>query len=254
METKNCQNCKKDFNIEPDDFSFYEKMKVPVPTWCPECRMVRRLTWRNERNLFRRKDAHTGNDSFSGIPAEAPMQTYETTYWYGDEWEALDYGVEYDFSVPFFKQFQSLLNRVPIMAKSSAGFMINSDYCNEAGRLKNAYLCFDADFIEDSGYLVKVTNVKNSFDSHEMIDDELCYECVMVYKSYQTMFSVDCESCVDVWFSKGLRGCTNCFGCVNLRGKSYYFFNEPLSREELNSPKYSISTTLRKAEIRMPPE
>jgi RNA polymerase subunit RPABC4/transcription elongation factor Spt4 len=38
METKNCQNCKKDFNIEPDDFSFYEKMKVPVPTWCPECR------------------------------------------------------------------------------------------------------------------------------------------------------------------------------------------------------------------------
>ena len=54
----------------------------------------------------------------------------------------------------------------------------------------------------------------------------------MVYKSYQTMFSVDCESCVDVWFSKGLRGCTNCFGCVNLRGKSYYFFNEPLSKEE----------------------
>ncbi len=231
-ETKNCQNCKKDFTIEPDDFSFYEKMKTPVPTWCPECRMIRRLTWRNERNLFRRKDAHTGNDSFSGIPAEAPMQTYETTYWYGDEWEALDYGVEYDFSVPFFEQFQSLFNRVPIMAKSSAGFMINSDYCNEAGRLKNAYLCFDADFVEDSGYLVKVTNVKNSFDSHEMIDDELCYECVMVYKSYQTMFSVDCESCVDVWFSKGLRGCTNCFGCVNLRGKSYYFFNEPLSKEE----------------------
>ena len=39
-ETRNCQNCKKDFIIEPDDFSFYEKIKVPAPTFCPECRMV----------------------------------------------------------------------------------------------------------------------------------------------------------------------------------------------------------------------
>ena len=37
-QTKNCQNCKKDFVIEPDDFSFYEKMKVPPPTFCSEYR------------------------------------------------------------------------------------------------------------------------------------------------------------------------------------------------------------------------
>jgi hypothetical protein len=28
-ETKNCQNCQKEFTIEPDDFGFYEKIKVP---------------------------------------------------------------------------------------------------------------------------------------------------------------------------------------------------------------------------------
>ena len=54
----------------------------------------------------------------------------------------------------------------------------------------------------------------------------------MVDKSYRTLFSVDCESCVDVWFSKGLRGCTNCFGCVNLTKKSNYFFNKPCTKEE----------------------
>jgi len=42
-ETKNCQNCKKDFTIEQDDFSFYEKIKVPPPTFCPECRYKRRI-------------------------------------------------------------------------------------------------------------------------------------------------------------------------------------------------------------------
>ncbi len=229
---KACKKCNQNFEITADDQTFYDKIKVPAPKWCPECRMIRRLVWRNERNLFRRKDVNTGEDSFSGIPAEAKIQTCENSYWYSDEWDALDYGIDYDFSRPFFEQFLELFQKVPIMAKSSAGFMINSDYCNEAGRLKNAYLCFDADFVEDSAYLVKVTNTKNSFDSHEIIDNELCYECVMVYKSYRTFYSVDCESCVDVWFSKGLRGCTNCFGCVNLRGKSYYFFNEPLSKED----------------------
>lgn len=218
--------------IESDDFSFYEKMKVPVPTFCPECRMIRRLAFRNERNLFRRKDAHTNEDSFSGFPPEANLHTYENTYWHGDAWDPMDYGVDYDFSKPFFAQFYDLLSSVPLPAKSSAGFMINSDYCNEAGRLRNAYLCFDSDFVENSAYLVKATNIKDCFDSHEVIEDELCYEGVMVYKSYKTFYSLDCESCVDVWFSKGLRGCTNCFGCVNLKGKSYYFFNEPLSKEE----------------------
>ena len=251
-ENKICQNCKKDFIIESDDFGFYEKMKVPTPTWCPDCRMIRRLVWRNERNLFRRKDALTGTDSFSGFPAEANLNTYENDYWHGDKWDSLDYGVDYDFSKPFLKQFYDLLSVVPLPAKSSAGFMINSDYCNEAGRLRNAYLCFDSDFVEDSGYLVQATNIKDTFDSHEIVEDELCYEDVMVNKSYRTFYSLDCESCVDVWFSKGLRGCTNCFGCVNLRGKSYYFFNERLSKQdyekklsELNLGSYKLVAELK---------
>ena len=54
QETKNCQNCKQYFKIEPDDFSFYEKIKVPPPTFCPECRFIRRMIWRNERSLHKR--------------------------------------------------------------------------------------------------------------------------------------------------------------------------------------------------------
>jgi hypothetical protein len=35
-KTKICQNCKDEFEIEPEDFKFYEKIKVPSPTFCPE--------------------------------------------------------------------------------------------------------------------------------------------------------------------------------------------------------------------------
>ena len=54
-ETKQCQNCKNDFTIEPDDFGFYEKMQVPAPTFCPDCRAQRRFAFRNERNFYKRE-------------------------------------------------------------------------------------------------------------------------------------------------------------------------------------------------------
>lgn len=231
METRKCQNCKQDFIIEPDDFTFYGKISVPVPTFCPECRMIRRFNFRNESTLFRRQDAHNGKEIFSGFSPKSNVITYENSYWYGTEWDPLENGFEYDFNQPFFNQMKSLLSKAPIPARSVYN-LTNSDYSNEASELKNCYLCFNVDYSENSAYLRKVNHVKDSLDMFEGTEDELCYETVMVDKSYRTFFSVDCESCVDVWFSKGLRGCTNCFGCVNLTKKSNYFFNEPCTKEE----------------------
>lgn len=230
-ETRQCQNCKKDFTIEPDDFGFYEKIKVPPPTFCPKCRMIRRFNFRNEGMLFRRVDAHDGKEIFSGFSPDASVLTYENNYWYGTNWDPNKTGVDYDFFRPFFEQYKELLSRAPIPSRSVLN-LVNSDYCNEAGESKNSYLCFNTDFVENCAYLRKVTYIKDSFDLYECKKNELCYENVMVDKSYKVFFSLDCESCVDVWFSRGLKGCTNCFGCVNLVNKSNYFFNEQLTKED----------------------
>jgi len=231
METKTCQNCKQDFTIEPEDFLFYEKMQVPAPTFCPQCRMIRRLLWRNEGLLFRRQDGYSGKEVFSGFAPEAKVVTYENSFWYGDGWNPFATGREYDFSRPFFSQFKELLSVAPIPARSVFN-LVNSDYCNEASEMKNSYLCFNTDFVENSAYLRKITHIKECFDINDSNEDELCYESVLLEKCYSTYFSVDCDSCVDVWFSKGLRGCTNCFGCVNLTKKSYCYFNVQYSKEE----------------------
>ena len=53
-QIKKCQNCKKDFTIEVEDFNFYEKIKVPPPTFCPECRHIQRLASRNVKSLYKR--------------------------------------------------------------------------------------------------------------------------------------------------------------------------------------------------------
>ena len=54
-ETRNCRSCKKQFVIEPDDFAFYETIHVPAPTRCPECRLMRRMSFRNEITFYKRQ-------------------------------------------------------------------------------------------------------------------------------------------------------------------------------------------------------
>src|SRR3990167_2648133 len=104
-EKRICQNCQQNFVIEPEDFLFYAKIKVPPPTWCPECRMIRRMVFYNQYKLFRRRDDASRKEIFSGIPSAAPLKVYEHDYWWSDKWDSIAYGREYDFSKPFFEQF-----------------------------------------------------------------------------------------------------------------------------------------------------
>src|SRR3989344_617810 len=112
-ETRNCQNRKKGFTIEPDDFGFYEKIKVPPPTFCPNCRLQKRMTWRNARTLHRNKCAKTGKNLVSCFSAESPFTVYERDLWWGDEWNVTEFGMDYDFSKSFFKQYRELMEKTP---------------------------------------------------------------------------------------------------------------------------------------------
>ena len=100
-QAKQCQNCKKDFVIETEDFDFYEKMKVPAPTFCPDCRIIRRFTWRNERTLYHRKCDATGKDIITMFAPEQSLIVYERDYWWSDKWDQLAAGRDYDFKKPF---------------------------------------------------------------------------------------------------------------------------------------------------------
>ena len=112
-EVRTCQVCKNSFSIEPDDLAFYERMKVPPPTFCPECRMVRRMNWRNERNFYKRQCAMCEKSILAMQAPEKPFTVYCRECWYSDKWDAMTYGRDYDFSKPFFAQFRELLEAVP---------------------------------------------------------------------------------------------------------------------------------------------
>jgi hypothetical protein len=231
-ETKSCQNCQKDFTIEPDDFGFYEKIKVPAPTFCPQCRYIRRLLDRNEYNLYRRKCDATGKNIISIYRQELLFPVYEQEYWKSDKFDATEYGRDFDFSRPFFEQYEELRRAVPHLALVNSN-SVNSEYTNQANNNKDCYMLVTSNNSEKCMY--GSWNQGNCYflsDCYMAQKSEFCYECVNITKCSNCAWLQDSSDCVNVYFSNDCRGCTDCFGCVGLRSKQYHYFNENIGKEE----------------------
>jgi len=230
QETKQCQNCQSEFTIEPEDFVFYEKIKVPAPTFCWLCRAQRRMAFRNERFLHKRKSDSSGKEIFSAFSAEFPGKVYEVSIWNSDQWEPMEYARDYDFSRPFFEQFKEFLRTVPLKNLNLVN-PVRSDYCNNFTNPKNCYLTFNGQNAEDCMYGNGYSDVKDSVDTSHLGKSENCYEGLWLTSCSNTMFSTQCENSYNLAFCKNMSGCHDCFGCVGLRNRSYHIFNKPLSKE-----------------------
>jgi len=230
-ENKTCQNCKRNFTIEPEDFLFYEKIKVPPPTFCPECRMQRRMAWRNERTLHRNKCGKSGQSVISCFSKDSPFTIYERDIWWGDDWNPLNFGQKYNFSKPFFTQFRNLLEKVP-HPNLFIGKCVNTFYGNYIGEFRNAYLVSASWEGENVSYASRCNYCKDSMDMFATTHCQFCYGDVTTINCYETFFSQNADSCNSSYFLYDCRNCINCFGCTNLRNKSNCMWNEQLTKEE----------------------
>jgi hypothetical protein len=232
-ETKQCQNCKQDFVIEPDDFSFYEKIKVPPPTFCPECRMMRRMSWRNERALYRRSCSLCKKDTIAIYNETVPFPVYCRECWYSDKWDPTSYGIAYDASIPFFEQYKKLSEKVPRLALWQRN-AINSDYSNMCGECKNVYLSVSVVKGSENVFYSKcIDSSKDIVDSLNVINgSESLYENVEAQNNYNSQYLLLCSSCVDSYYLVDCMNCSDCFMCSNLRNKKFCINNQQYSKED----------------------
>ena len=235
-ETKTCRSCKVSFVIDASDFGFYEKMGVPAPALCPVCRFRRRSVFRNERTLYKRICGLCNRSIISMYHPKSPYVVYCNDCWISDKWDPFSYGMAYDPGRPFFEQLDELVLKVPKSTTSASYAMgpnINSEYTNFAGSNKDCYLIMNSGpNNENCAYSRGLMNCRDSFDAYYGEKAERTYEGVNVEKCSGVVWVDNAVECVDSWFLLNCSGCTNCFGCVNLRHKSYHFFNEPLDKEE----------------------
>lgn len=238
-ENRVCQNCKNQFTIEPDDFAFYEKIKVPAPTWCPECRLMRRLTWRNERALYKRTCDMCKTSIIAMYPADASFPVYCKDCWYSDKWDATTYGRDYDFTRPFFEQFHELIQVVPQIAlqvSTSPG----SDYVNQVANCKDCYLIASGSDNEECLYCYRVLNSRGAVDSSFVEKIQSSYECVQCIESSNLRFAEDCINSSHLTFCTDVHGSQNCFMSSNIRLGANVFRNEKISREDFAEKMKSI--------------
>ena len=230
-ETRKCQSCEHDFSVEPEDFRFYEKIGVPPPTFCPECRNIRRLAWREEKKLYHGTCKLCGKSTLSVYAPGGPFTIYCRSCWVSDKWDPMDYGREYDFSKPFFLQYRELMEAVPRSALTGVN-VINSEYTHASINLKNCYLLFWSVLSEDSQYGSTLLFAQNTFDSFTTDNSDHAYEALHSDRLYRVSFVYFSQECVESSFLLDCVGCTYCFGCINLRKQKYRIVNEQLSKEE----------------------
>ncbi|MBI4836111.1 MAG: hypothetical protein HY817_02530 [Candidatus Abawacabacteria bacterium] len=240
MKEVNCRITGTPFQILPLEEQLLDKISpvingrkfaLPLPTICPQERLRNRLAFRNDRNLYRRKCALTGNDILSVYHPEKSFPVYSMTAWWSDQWDPLAYGRDFDFSRPFFEQFAELMQAVPRLAMINKN-PNNSDYIAIGSDNRNCYLCSPSTANEDCMYGGVLYHSKNVVDGYMSLANEVSYDTIHCDHCYRSFFSKDCGHCSDIYFCEDCSGCQSCFGCFGLRSKSYCWFNEQLTKEE----------------------
>jgi len=236
----NCTKCKNGFEITDKDRAFYKKIQVPHPTLCPDCRTQRRMSFRNERNLYHDKCDLCGDKMISAYKPGHTMPVYCNTCWWGDDWDPESYGVEVDVAKPFFPQYKALMDKVPrlnlALVKASCA---NADFNNYVAYAKNTYLCAGSVHVEDCMY-------GNPYESKDCTDSflvrlsELCYEGIDLMNCYNCNYCQNCENSNDCWFCYECYSCKDCIGCTGLSHKQYYIANKKYSEEEYLKMKNSL--------------
>jgi hypothetical protein len=249
VETKVCRHCSCQFDITDKDLEFYEKVSpsfpspdsfesglkkylIPAPTLCPDCRQQRRLSWRNERKLYKRKCDASGKEIISMYSPDKNYRVYERDIWISDKWNPLDYGLDFNIERSFFSQFHELMLKVPRKSNNLHIEAENSNYCNQSWYIKDSYLCFNAGYVEGCCYSQEIYFSKKIMDSLMIRNSELCYQSFNCDRSFYTLFSSSCNHCSHTFFSYDCEGCDNIFMCQNLKNKNYCIKNKQFSKEE----------------------
>lgn len=214
-----------------------KRMGIPMDLNEDPTEIFRKLmATRNEWKLYKRKCDTTGEIIISAYHENVPFPVYSNPVWWGDSWDACDYGRNFDFTRPFFEQFAELQKVVPREGTS----IVNSENCAYNSHIRESRNCYLNSLMvrcEDVLYSYWMVGTKDTADSMHTHESTLCYWCNDVTNSYNCVMLEASKDCSDCHFSFELRGCHNCIFSNNLNNKSYHAFNKPCSKEEFETLK-----------------
>ena len=160
VERKICTISGQPFAIFQSDLDFYakisptfngQKFPIPTPTLCPEERQRRRLSFRNERKLYRRQCDASKKSIISIYSPDKPYKVYDQKVRRSDSRDPMDYGMNFDFSKTFAENFRLLYNNTPRVSLLNVNNE-HSDYTNFTASSKSCFMCATTAFSEEMLY------------------------------------------------------------------------------------------------------
>jgi len=206
--------------------------KLPIPSLCFECRLQRKLAFRNEYTFYKRKCNASWENIISIYSPNKDYVIYKYDFWLSDKWNPLEYGMEYNEKKDFFEQLDILLHKVPRINLIINHTMENSTYANYGWFSKNVYLSVWSFHSENILYSHYSIDCSWDVDGFLNIKWEHTYNCINTVNCYKTYYSINCENCNNSYFLYDCQNCENCFCCKNLKNKKYYYKNKPYSKDE----------------------
>lgn len=229
--SQQCIQCSKAFKRTAIDMAFLQELQIPEPQLCPACTEQIRLIWRNEHSMYRGVCAKCGKAQVSIFNGAKPAVTYCNDCWWSDSFDPLQYGAPYDEQRSFFEQVHELLQRTPIPSLNYSNSE-NCEFTNFSTSNKNCYLIVASDFNEACLYSSYIFKSKDCIDCLFINNCDSCYQLVDSEYCYSSTHLQNCKQCIDCDYGYDLQNCSSCFGCVGLRHKQRYIFNEPYSQAD----------------------
>ena len=237
---KSCKICKQKYEITDDDLEFLDKIspefaskkyQIPSSAFCPECNQLQHLAWRNERSIYKRKCDKSGAEILSIYSPDKAYTVYGQKEWYKDDQDPLKYGQEFDFSRPFFEQYDELLHKVPRLAINITDAE-NCEFCTSCWHIKDSYLAFNVGYSEKCHYCTQVGFSNNCVDCFDVKNSEYLYHSFDCNNCQKSNHLEHCENCYDCHFCYDCKDCQNVILSTNLRKKQYCIENKQFSKEE----------------------
>ena len=229
--TKICVDCKNEFTIDSGDLILYKKVGLKTPEQCFECRMKQYFAFWPFGKFRKGVSDLSGENLITVLPSNARYPIYKSHEWWGDDWDALDFGQNYNTTRSFFDQLKELQEKVPRPHQNGKN-NTNCDWCDDAWNSKNCYLSRAFTKSENLNYSYRVIEGKDSYDIVYGIKLQDCYDCLACHNSFNLNFSENCKDCINSFFLFDCRNCQDCFLCWNLRNKRYCIRNKQYTKEE----------------------
>ncbi|EKE29832.1 MAG: hypothetical protein ACD_2C00091G0018 [uncultured bacterium (gcode 4)] len=275
IETKSCVQCSENFDITQNDIEFLTSISpvfqlawesaigigekngiadlwdwkirylIPAPSLCPDCRQMRRLAWRNERHLYKRKCDKTGKDIISIYSPDKPYKVFANSAWWSDMWSPFDYSMNFDFNKSFFEQFDMLMRAVPKSALNAWNDNINCDYNNYISGSKDCYLNFWIENCENVFYSSETSQAKDSLNLYHSSNVQQSWFLDWSSNVYSSLYVENSNQIANSLFVKWSKDVLNWIFCANVDNKRYAVRNKEVSQDEFNALYNSIKEKMK---------